>query len=310
MPKVVENPMTGGMPENLPEMAVLKNHQNLRALCDIVVAEPPPGKGMEGWAHDPGLFAPLLNHLADLRDGAVVYIRSNVLDRFFAEAFPQIQARILLVTATGDWGTPGSHRRHLDDPRILRWFGENCDLGIPHPKYEAIPLAFADPHHPYGDQTVLMRVHRHMPPIREKPLTAHGSFHLRMSHPERHRVWEIVRHSPGVVLEPRRIPAELLWVHHANHAFAISPRGSGRDCHRTWEALMLRTIPIVMTSPLDPVYAGFPVVIVEDWREITPEAMARWRQERQDGFTASMFRRLTIDHWAERIRGAASEYRR
>lgn len=296
--------MIEGMLDTLPETAVLKNHQNLRALCDTVIAEPPLGKRIAGWARDPGLFAPLLDYLADLRDGAVVYVRSDLLDRFFAEVFPRIEVRILLVTATGDWATPGRHRHHLEDPRILHWFGENCDLGTPHPKYEPVPVAFADPDQPFGDQAVLMRVHRCMPSVREKPLTAHASFHLRMSHPERQQVWEIVRHLPGVMPEPKRIPPELLWVHHANHAFAISPRGNGRDCHRTWEALMLRTIPIVMTSPLDPVYAGFPVVIVEDWREITPEAMARWRQERQDSFTAAMFRRLTIDHWAERLRDA------
>ena len=292
--------MSGEMLDRLPETAVLKNHRNLRALCDVVIAEPPLDRRMEGWARDPELFAPL----AHIRHGAIIYVRSDLLDRFFAEAFPQIGVPILLVTATGDWDTPGRHRRHLDDPRILRWFGENCDLGAPHPKYEPIPVAFSDPDQAHGDQAALMRVHRRMPPVREKPLTAHGSFHLRMSHPERHRVWESVRSLPEVVLEPKRIPPELLWVHHVNHAFAISPRGNGRDCHRTWEALMLRTIPIVMTSPLDPVYAGFPVVIVEDWREITPKAMARWREERADSFTAAMFRRLTIDHWTERIHGA------
>jgi hypothetical protein len=298
--------MIGKLPDRLEPTAVLKNHRNLRSLCDIVIAEPASGEATPEWQWDPGLFAPLVAAVQDLRDGAAIYIRSNLLDRFFAEVFPQLRAPFVLVTASGDWSTPGAHRHHLDDPRILRWFGENCDLAAAHPKYEPIPLGFADRHLPHGDQIVLGRLHRCVPPVTSKPLIAHGSFHLTLSHPERRQVWERVKDLPGVVLESRRIPAELLWLRHANHAFVISPRGAGRDCHRTWEALLLRTIPIVMTSVLDPVYAGFPVVIVEDWREITPVAMARWRDERQDSFTDEMFRRLTIDHWAARLRHAAS----
>ena len=291
--------------ETLPETAVLKNHDNLRALCDFVIAEPPDLRDRKAWARDPRLFAPLFDPGNEIRDGAVVYIQSDLQDRFFAEVFPRISRRIVLVTACVDVGSPGPHRERLNDRRILRWFGENCDLETAHPKYEPIPLGFTGPLLPHGDQGVLLRLHRRMPPVADKPLVAHGSFHLTLSHPERRQVWKTVRDLPGVFLQPHRIPTELLWIRHANHAFEISPRGNGRDCHRTWEALMLRTIPIVMTSPLDPVYAGFPVVIVEDWREITPASMARWRDERQDGFNASMFRRLTIDYWAERIRKAA-----
>lgn len=48
----------------------------------------------------------------------------------------------------------------------------------------------------------------------------------------------------------------------ATHAFGISPRGNGFDCHRTWEMLFFNMIPIVVSSPLDPLYANLPVVVV------------------------------------------------
>ena len=37
---------------------------------------------------------------------------------------------------------------------------------------------------------------------------------------------------------------------HAHFAFVASPSGNGLDCHRTWEALLLRSIPIVKVSVL------------------------------------------------------------
>ena len=54
----------------------------------------------------------------------------------------------------------------------------------------------------------------------------------------------------------------------ANYKFCISPPGAGIDTHRTWEALMVGTIPIVMTSPLDYLYKNLPVLIIDDWSKI------------------------------------------
>lgn len=57
----------------------------------------------------------------------------------------------------------------------------------------------------------------------------------------------------------------------ARHRFALSPAGRGIDTHRTWEALLVGTIPIVQSSPLDPLFRDLPVLIVEAWDHLTPE---------------------------------------
>jgi len=85
-----------------------------------------------------------------------------------------------------------------------------------------------------------------------------------------------------------------------------APRGAGMDCHRTWEALALLTIPIVKRSPLDPAFQGFPVAMVEDWDEVTIAAMARWRAAMADAFTAGMLRRLTAPYWTSQVLAAAA----
>ena len=84
----------------------------------------------------------------------------------------------------------------------------------------------------------------------------------------------------------------------AHYKFALSPRGWGPDCYRTWEALLVGTIPIVrrcqfdmylvrsddvvdsgmkctITSPaggeLDKLYQDLPVLIIDNWEELTDE---------------------------------------
>ena len=47
-----------------------------------------------------------------------------------------------------------------------------------------------------------------------------------------------------VYMSPPLAPASH-WLQHAHFAFVASPSGNGLDCHRTWEALLLRSIPIV-----------------------------------------------------------------
>lgn len=54
------------------------------------------------------------------------------------------------------------------------------------------------------------------------------------------------------------------------HKFALSPPGRGLDTHRTWECLMVGTIPIVIHSPLDILYEKLPVLIIDDWSVLTP----------------------------------------
>lgn len=52
--------------------------------------------------------------------------------------------------------------------------------------------------------------------------------------------------------------------------------GRGLDAHRTWEALLLGCIPVVWHSPLNPLYQGLPVVVIQEPQVLTPRALAEW----------------------------------
>lgn len=98
------------------------------------------------------------------------------------------------------------------------------------------------------------------------------------------------------------------WRMQSLTVFALSPAGGGYDCHRTWEALALGSIPIVRTSPIDAVYAGLPVLIVQDWANVTEDLLLATRSK----FARLKWdrRRLTLAFWTERIRTVAAKHRR
>jgi len=53
------------------------------------------------------------------------------------------------------------------------------------------------------------------------------------------------------------------------HMFVLSPRGNGLDCHRTWEVLMMRRVPILKKEgQLEKLYENMPVLFVDNWSDI------------------------------------------
>ena len=55
----------------------------------------------------------------------------------------------------------------------------------------------------------------------------------------------------------------------ASHKFVFSPRGNGIDCHRTWEALYLRTIPIVIRSVTMNEFSDLPILFIDKWEDLS-----------------------------------------
>ena len=51
------------------------------------------------------------------------------------------------------------------------------------------------------------------------------------------------------------------------YKFAICPPGKGIDTHRTWEALMMGTIPIIESTTLDHLFDKLPCIIIKDMKE-------------------------------------------
>jgi hypothetical protein len=66
-----------------------------------------------------------------------------------------------------------------------------------------------------------------------------------------------------------------IYERNMKYPFWLSPRGMGIDCHRTWEAIYLGRIPIVLTSELDPLYEELPVLILDDWNQINEEFLRK-----------------------------------
>jgi hypothetical protein len=277
----------------------------------------------------------------EIGGGDIVHVKSELIGPFVQHVLPSVSGPVVLVTGDSDYGPVGAFRYLLDDARIAHWFAQNCDVAFRHPKLTRIPIGIDNPRYTklekrigfliemtlgkspldpsvtrndMGDQALLQQIAAATRgDVGAKPLRALCTFHMNQklvpnfeAVAERKEAYDVLKDSSCCHFVPQRVLQHECWRMHAEFAFEVSPRGKGLDCFRTWESLFLGTIPIVKTSTLDPLYIdeGFPVVIVESYREVTADNLARWRDRLAGQFTPAMVRRLTNDYWLDRIRSA------
>jgi hypothetical protein len=66
-----------------------------------------------------------------------------------------------------------------------------------------------------------------------------------------------------------RVSYEIYCSQIQKHKFMICPQGNGVDCHRNWEVLYLRRVPIMKKIPyLQELYEKYPVLWVDDYSEV------------------------------------------
>lgn len=89
----------------------------------------------------------------------------------------------------------------------------------------------------------------------------------------------------------------------SRYKFILSPPGAGEDTHRTWEALYVGCIPIVKSSLLNSLYEDLPVIIINDWGEITKEFLEEEFKKIQEKKQRKeyKFEKLGISYWLNKI---------
>ncbi|WP_375686982.1 hypothetical protein [Pseudooceanicola sp. LIPI14-2-Ac024] len=265
-------------------------------------------------------------------DGTVIWVNTKLIPRFIEEFLPQMQSKFVLVSARENNPT-----RHFDvetalaNENLLCWFIENYEFT---PDYLAtgkiVPLPLGMNYHkldpksahragdmgtpatPGAQQAQMKLIRDEIPPIQDRPLKVYCNFQLNMDtfmrHPHaipranaRAEAIAVLKDNPVALLEPRQTTRNDVWRRKKEAAFEASPRGNSIDCHRTWEALLLKTIPIVKSCEMDPIYEGLPVAIIEDWHEVTEERLKQWVEEFQPWFDKPLPPKMYSNHWIARF---------
>lgn len=233
-----------------------------------------------------------------VKAGDVVFINGDYLGEYVAKVHQFIQVPYILVTHNTDYPAPGYFANILEDEKLVAWFAQNVERT--HPKLFPLPIGIANRQWPHGNIEKFDHwkdQEKQHPEWRTKLL--YMNFTVKTNPKCRQPIWDLFASKDYCTAITGRSVDEYLsdLVH---HKFTISPHGNGLDCHRTWEALYMGCIPIVLSSSLDVLYEGLPVLIVQDWADITEELLEKKYVEFRQGYES--YDRMYVDFWLKKVR--------
>tara|TARA_B100000405_G_scaffold205883_1_gene144694 strand:- start:1363 stop:2286 length:924 start_codon:yes stop_codon:yes gene_type:complete len=94
------------------------------------------------------------------------------------------------------------------------------------------------------------------------------------SHEERKGLNNLFIKNPWATVETGRVDFETYLDHMRRCKFVLCPRGNAIDCHRNWESIYMRRVPVMKRTPLlEEMYKDYQVLFVDDYTEITEQLL-------------------------------------
>jgi len=173
----------------------------------------------------------------------------------------------ILITHNSDHGireNDANVLKILNNTKLQKWFGQN--ITFLHDKLHLIPIGIANSQWEHGTNNFNNNINI------DKINDVYFNFNINTNYDKRHYCYEILR-------------TRLNWLENvtpieniqrlAQYKFCICPEGNGFDTHRLWEALYVKTVPIVIKSEYSQILAKYniPMVVLESWNDLNIEKL-------------------------------------
>jgi len=254
-------------------------------------------------------------------NGMSIYICSELLSFFVLKILPQLKHAFVLVSGDSDLCTPKEAlNKNLfltltNNAYLLKWFAQNTQIQN-HPKIIQLPIGLdyhtisnnkncgwkkdSEYHLPRHQEKILVDIRSTMKPFYERSSLIYINFSLHNDRFEQRKLALETIPSHLISINQDFIKRSDTWVNITNHAFVLSPFGNGMDCHRTWEALCLGAIPIIKAPNFKNLFENLPVLIVNEWTDITKELLDKTIED----FKNRQFNydKLLLGYWKNMIK--------
>jgi hypothetical protein len=188
----------------------------------------------------------------------------------------------------------------LNSPFILKWFPQNCLMT--HDKIVSLPIGL-DYHSMTTDYNSSIKQEYNIKEIIQIPLykrkpMIYSNMHFNLHRGDRQEAYDKINKNI-IYYELTQVDRYESFKKQIEYAFVLSPYGMGPDCHRTWEALVLGCIPIIHSSNMDPLFNDLPVLLVNDWADLTLELLKQTLQK----FSTTTFNKekFTLKYYVNQI---------
>lgn len=199
--------------------------------------------------------------LVKLKDGDIVFASLYSIYKLEREALNQ-NKKFILVTHQSDDCVTEKNMNLLESKSLIRWYAQNSK--ITHEKLIKIPIGLEDYWRSHaGDKRHFDSLRRNK--VQKKDRIIWG-FNDSTNITERTKARNIL--SSLKIADEVNVPPYIYRKKLNNYKFVASPPGNGPDCHRTWEAIYLGVIPIVIYNSVYDQFIDLPIWFINNWEEI------------------------------------------
>lgn len=235
-------------------------------------------------------------------DRPVMFCKTDYLP----ELSPSIEIlehrKFVLVTHNSDYGP----ERYQAPPNVSAWFAQNASSE----KCIPIPIGLERPGIAKSGNVADFRKVVSRPAHRENLLYVNFSDG---TNPVRPEVKKHLRQFKWATVQDERIPFRDFLYEVRSHYFTMSPPGNGSDCHRTWEALYVGSVPLCENNYHNREFAKIlPILLYDDFGQINLEFLLKGKSEIERKLKANAYtlRALRAQFWIDLINeyGAAIDH--
>ena len=152
----------------------------------------------------------------------------------------------------------------FDDIHLKRIFTQNINTF--HERLFPLPIGIGNTGRPYGDVDYFSS---HIEKKVEKSKFIHFGFTLNGGVRDEFRPQCYNAAKKLGIEEAENLPFKQYVEDLKKYKYCLSPEGNGIDCHRMWECLYFKVIPICHRNKVTEYYSElFPIVLVDDWNDL------------------------------------------
>lgn len=255
-------------------------------------------------------FRSLADHIYDettkvdplsIRFGDVVFVSQETIPEFFTKIAWQAKHRFIVITHNGDRPNFNEDVVNMMPDIIYHCFAQSALVN--HTRVTPLPAAIESLRY-FNSGFVVRFFSKFLVSKNKKKLSRIFYLFNPQTNPvERLPALEYAQKNPLCDTFVDWVSALRHAVTLSKYKFVLSPAGNGPDGHRTWEALYLRTVPILKNSVFARYHKehGLPILIINDWTDLDRYT----ENELKDTYEALMreadFSQLHISYWQKKI---------
>jgi len=197
-----------------------------------------------------------------LQNARVIFVNTWTLDKFFSKIFPLLKNKYIFISHNSDAAFTDAYAHYLNDAKVLKWYSQN--IASTHEKLFMLPIGIANQQYPHGNLGLLDNI---IDSSYDKQYLVYKNFDIYTNFQVRSSIDYITTRN-GIAMSSRSDQTSYLS-DLAKSVFCISPPGNGVDCHRVWECLYLKTVPIIKSDICYKQFSHLPILFIDDWHGVT-----------------------------------------